>query len=215
MKFKIGGRKAAFHLALPGLLLLSTGACAGPRSAPESLLPEGLGAARWVETTPDVRTLLVAPAPICQVSRPGEEAADLAIGSFFARYHAPTGPVDQLALMVVLEGETAAYILDSGLSLMLEIDGEVYAGEPGLGSNSVSWDPRDNGRATLAIPISRPILSELAEAEVVRGRIGAWATFDFPAPARDRLRDVLLGLPEDFRPTLDAAAVRALKASIS
>jgi hypothetical protein len=212
---KDNGRIAAPSLAFAMALLITLGGCAAGQSDVQAPVPHELGEARWVETTPQVRTLLVSPAPICEVARPGEDAAALAIGSFFARYDAPTGPVDQLALMIVLEGQTAAHILDSGLSLMLEIDGEVFTGQPGLGSNSVSWDPRNQGRATLAIPISPSVLDGLAQAEVVRGRIGAWATFDFPAPSRDRLRDVLRGLPEDFEPTVTGATVRALKASIS
>jgi len=171
--------------------------------------PEGLGEARWVETTPTVRTLLVAPTRLGDVARPGEDAATLAIGSFFARYDSPRGPVDQLALMVVLEGKTAAHILDSGLSLMLEIDGHFFQGQPGLGNNSVSWDPANEGRATLAIPISRELLVALASADVVRGRVGAYATFDFPTAKRSRLGDVLRGLPADYRANPVAASLRA------
>jgi len=193
---------------------LALGGCATTGPLPDVRTADDLGEARWVETTPSVRTLLVAPRRIGPVARPGEDAADLAIGSFFARYDSPAGPLDQLALMVVLEGRTSTHILDSGLSLMLEIDGEFFEGEPGLGNNSVSWNPADEGRATLAIPISPEILRALASAESVRGRIGAYAVFDFPTAERDRLGDVLNGLPQDFRPAPTAGGTRALQALI-
>lgn len=170
--------------------------------------------ARWVETRSDVRTLVVSPNRVGKVARPGEKSAGLAIGSFFARYRSPNGPVDQLALMVVLEGEYATHVLQSGMSLLLEIDGEFFQGEPGLGSNNVHWDPADGGRATLAIPISPELLHSLATAELVRGRIGAYGGFDFPESKRERLGDVLAGIPADFNPSPDPARAQALIASM-
>lgn len=209
------GRNAPAHLAFALVILTDLGGCATSQADIGAPAPGDLGEARWVETTPDVRTLLVTPDRICEVALPGEDAATLAIGSFFARYDSPAGPIDQLAIMVVLEGEPTAGILQSGMSLTLEIDGEMFVGQPGLGSNSVSWDPSNDGKATLAIPISPDVLEALAGAETVRGRVGSWATFDFPTETRDRLQHVLRGLPEDFRPQPQAGSVRALQAIIA
>ncbi len=188
--------------------------CAGMGAATPSPEPHVQTEARWVETRPDVRTLVVSPNRVGEVARPGERSADLAIGSFFARYRSPSGPVDQLALMVVLEGEYARHVLQSGMSLLLEIDGEFYQGEPGLGSNNVHWDPTDGGRATLAIPISPELLHSLATAELVRGRVGAYGGFDFPQSTRQRLGDVLAGIPADFNPSPSASSAKALIASM-
>lgn len=195
------------------VISLALGGCA-TSATPAPQHPDGIGEARWVETRTDVRTLLVSPRRVAEVARPGEDAAELAIGSFFARYESDRGPVDQLALMIVLRGETATRVLASGRSLLLEIDGEFFQGEPGLGNNSVSWDPSDGGRATLAIPISPEVLRALSDAESVRGRIGAYGAFDFPNRTRARLADLLRGLPEDFSATTPDAAVRAIVASM-
>ncbi len=206
---------AAPPLASALVLLTALGGCATTQADIDAPAPGDLGEARWVETTPEVRTLLVTPDRICEVALPGEDAATLAIGSFFARYDSPAGPIDQLAIMLVLEGEPTAGILQSGMNLTLEIDGEMFVGQPGLGSNSVSWDPSNNGRATLAIPISPEVLDTLAGAKTVRGRVGSWATFDFPTETRNRLRDVLQGVPEDFRAQPQAGSVRSLQAIIA
>ena len=195
------------------VISLILGGCA-TSATPASQAPPGLGDAHWIETQPDVRTLMVAPRPVADVARPGEDPAALAIGSFFARYDSPDGPVDQLALMVVLEGESATRVLASGRSLLLEIDGEFFQGEPGLGSNNVHWDPADGGRATLAIPISPEILRALADAELVRGRVGAYGSFDFPDRARTRLGDLLRGLPSDYAATAPTPALRAIPTSM-
>jgi hypothetical protein len=203
----------ATHIGLaatPVILALALSACAGGAPGPASTrpAPDGPGEARWVESTPGTRTLLVSPDRVARVSDPGESSADLAIGAFFARYTSEAGPLDQLALMVVLEGEEATRLLDSGLQLVLQIDGEYFIGEPGLGSNSVHWDPRNGGRATLAIPISPEILAQLCGAERVHGRIGAFASFDFPAAKRARLGDLLPEIPADYQPSVSVALAR-------
>ncbi len=195
------------------VISLILGGCA-TTADPAVPAPEGLGDAHWVETRPDVRTLMVAPRRVADVARPGEDAASLAIGSFFARYQSPEGPVDQLALMVVLEGESASRVLASGRSLLLEIDGEFFQGEPGLGSNNVHWDPADGGRATLAIPISPDVLRTLADADLVRGRVGAYGSFDFPDRTRARLGDLLRGLPADYSGSARGVALRAIPTSM-
>jgi hypothetical protein len=206
MAFEKIGWITGISLALAGC------ATAAPTPAPPA--SDGLGAAHWVETQPSVRTLLVAPRPVGEVARPGEDGARLAIGSFFARYDSPDGPVDQLALMVVLEGASAARVLASGRSLLLEIDGEFFQGDPGLGSENVHWDPADGGRATLAIPVSPEILRALSSAQLVRGRIGAYGSFDFPDRSRAGLSDLLNGLPADYRGSTSAVGVRAVVTSM-
>jgi|GEM_PF-4883059 len=193
---------------------ISLAGCARAWAPPPVQQPTLQSEARWVETRDDVRTLLVSPGRVGEVARPGEQSARLAIGSFFARYRSSAGPLDQLALMVVLEGEYATHVLQSGMSLLLEIDGEFFQGKPGLGSNNVHWDPADGGTATLAIPISPELLHTLATAELVRGRIGAYGGFDFPVSKRRRLGAVLAGIPDDFNPSPMASSVRALTASM-
>lgn len=199
--------------ATPLILTLALAGCATGASDGATGVSDAIGEARWVESTPGTRTLLVPPDRVGAVSRPGEPGADLAIGAFFARYNSDAGPLDQVALMIVLEGEQATRLLDSGLQLLLEIDGEYFVGEPGLGSNSVHWDPRNGGRATLAIPISPETLGHLSDADRVQGRIGAFGAFEFPVGKRARLGDLLEGIPADYQPS--PAAVLQRKAIIS
>jgi hypothetical protein len=156
-----------------------------------------------------VSTLVVHPTPVGTVAKPGYRPADLHIGAFYARFDRPQGPVDQLALMVEVQGRHAAELVQESRQLLLEVDGNLFTGEPGLSENSFRIS-NESGRtrATLAIPVTPEILLLLADAEDVRGRLGLWGSFVFPERCRGRLKQLLHELPPDA--PLDDGAVRAL-----
>lgn len=178
-----------------GALLLS--GCTVRSAVPEAeYRPE---AVRWVEgPTPEVHTLLLSPIRIGDVGGAGHAASELEVGAFFARFEQASGPVDQLALMIEVQGTDAPGLLAKSRQLLLEVDGELFVGEPGSTANSFRVDlVGDDPRATVVIPISPQLLHHLATAEVVRGRLGLWATFTVPASSRRRFRALLEALPED------------------
>lgn len=183
------------QILLTAAALTTLAACA-PVTTPA--VPAPTGEPHWVEgPTPQVRTLLLDPVDIGSVSVPGRERSRLRVGAFFARYQRVDGPVDQLALMLQVTGPDANHVLDGSRALLLDVDGDLFIGEPGTSSNSVRVDRiEDGGRVTLVIPITPDYLALLADAREVRGRVGLWAGFSFPAAARARLQALLEGLPE-------------------
>lgn len=180
--------------ALAGAVLLS--GCAGHSSLPEAVPPSS--DVQWIEgPTPDVRTLLLTPASIGAVEGAGHQPASLEMGAFFARFLGDSGTVEQLALMIEVQGADVPGLLQRSRQLLLEVDGELFVGEPGLSENSFRVDLVDDApRATVVIPVTVDILEHLAEASVVRGRLGLWASFDLPADTRSRFRALLRALPE-------------------
>ena len=162
------------------------------------------GDVRWVEgPTPDVRTLLLRPIHIGAVEGAGHARAEVDVGAFFARYRSDTGPVDQLALMIEVTGAEAPEMLRRSRQLLLEVDGDLFVGEPGVSANSFRVDQDgDAPRATVVIPVGPDVLARLAGAEVVRGRLGIWASFTLPSSCRQRFRDLLKALPEGASSTV-------------
>lgn len=179
--------------------------CAVRSAAPEA--ERWSGSLRWIEGPgPEVRTLLLAPTSVGVVAGAGE-TADLTVGAFFARYERDSGDLDQLALMLEFRGADAPLLLERSRQLLLEVDGELFVGDPGQSSNSFRVDLDGvSPRATVAIPIAPELLDRLAAAEVVRGRLGLWTTFTMPPSCRARFRALLEALPED-------AAAGALRGS--
>lgn len=180
--------------ALAGAVLVS--GCAGQSALPDAVPPSA--AVRWVDgPTPDVRTLLLAPASVGAVEGAGHRPASLEMGAFFARFHGESGIVEQLALMIEVQGADVPGLLQRSRQLLLEVDGELFVGEPGLSENSFRVDlVDDDPRATVVIPVTVDILEHLVEAQVVRGRLGLWASFDLPVATRTRFRELLRALPE-------------------
>lgn len=185
--------------ALTGALLVS--GCAAHSPVPQVVPPSA--AVQWVDgPTPDVRTLLLRPASVGAVEGAGHRPAALDVGAFFARYDRAAGGVDQLALMIEVEGIDVPGLLRRSRELLLEVDGELFVGQPGLTENSFRVDLADDSpRATVVIPVTTEILEQIAEAEVVRGRLGLWASFTLPEGTRARFRELLEALPEGAEST--------------
>ena len=186
-------------VALTGVALVS-----GCAHAPLPEIDRTPEAVRWVEGPgPDVRTLLLRPIHIGAVDGAGHHPADVEVGAFFARFRGDSGPVDQLALMIEVRGVDAEELLRTSRELLLEVDGEFFVGQPGVSENSFRVDLVDDApRATVVIPVAPDILERLAGADVVRGRLGLWASFTVPASCRQRFRELLRALPEGASSTL-------------
>lgn len=177
-----------------------------------SLPPDQL---HWVEgPTPEVRTLLLEPVRVARVGAPGQATAGLHIGAFFSRFDRDRGPLDQLALMVEVRGTDATALLALSRELLLEIDGELFAGEPTSGANSILVEPVPGGgqRAVLVIPVTPADLELLARAVQVRGRLGLWASFSFPPEVRARFEALLTRLPPGA-PIMPAAGIHFYRAA--
>ncbi len=182
-------------LTLTGVALVSGCATYAP-GLPEA--ERSPSAVRWVEgPTPDVRTLLLSPIHVGVVDGAGHRPAQLDVGAFFARFQSAGGPMDQLALMIEVQGQDVPGLLRTSRQLILEVDGELFAGEPGISDNSFRVDlVDDEPRATVVIPVGPELLARLADAEIVRGRLGLWAAFTLPPDCRARFRELLQALPE-------------------
>ncbi|MEQ9569674.1 MAG: hypothetical protein RLN75_05745 [Longimicrobiales bacterium] len=182
-------------VALIGATLGSGCATTAPR-IPEA--DRSAGAVRGVDgPTPHVRTQLQSPIHVGAVDGAGHRPARLDVGAFFARFERSAGPMDQLALMIEVKGGDVPALLRSSRQLLLEVDGELFVGEPGISANSFRVDlVGDEPRATVVIPVAPELLARLADAEVVRGRLGLWAAFTLPPRCRTRFRDLLRALPE-------------------
>lgn len=194
-------------VALAGALLVS--GCAF-HSVPEGPYPGDAPAVQRVESGNErVSTLLVSPTPVGTVEKPGYAPAKLRIGAFYARFDGQDGPMDQLALIVEVQGRHAPELLEESRELLLQVDGALFTGEPGVTENSFRIsDDAGRPRATLAIPITPEILLLLADAHEVRGRLGLWGSFTFPVRCRGHLKQLLAELPADAPLTLNG--VRAL-----
>lgn len=187
-------------------ILTACGVPNGPGSIqPESQMAEPL----WIDgPTEEVRTLLLPPATVGRVDGPGIPDADLSIGAFYARYDSNLGPVDQLALLVQLEGDDPDELLRLQAALTLDIDGVLFLGAPGVTDNSLARTPTEDGhRIQMAIPVTVDDLRALVRAEEVRGRVGLWASFTYSDHCRGRLERLLQQLPE--------AAIQARPASVT
>lgn len=188
-------------VALTGGILVSGCAAQAPLIPEADRSPE---AVRWVEgPTPEVRTLLLDPIHVGAVDGAGHGPARLDVGAFFARFERDTGSVDQLALMIEVRGDDVPALLRASRQLLLEVDGELYVGEPGVSDNSFRVDVVDaEPRATVVIPVSPDLLERLAAAEMVRGRLGLWASFTLPPRCRTRFQALLRALPEGAADTM-------------
>lgn len=175
------------------------GACAPMMSGSPRTMGESEPVVQRVSGLPDrVSSLLVRPIRVGVLETPGFAPAQLEIGAFYARYDRPEGTIDELALMVSVSGPDAAELLAASRELLLQVDGELFAGTPGVSENSFRIEGEGVAtRAMLAIPVSPDVLSRLANAHDVRGRLGLWGSFSFPDKSRARLAALLRELPAD------------------
>jgi hypothetical protein len=176
--------------------LLATAGCSTHSGSGHGALAPS-GHVRELQGLPDrVSTLMVDPMRIGRISVPGQPSVQVSIGAFYARFDAPDGVVDELALMVQLHGAAAESLVETSRELLLDIDGMLYTGTPGSSENSFRVDRSEtDSRAMMAIPISPDVLLQLAQAKQVRGRVGLWGSFAFPDSFRSRFAALVQRLP--------------------
>jgi hypothetical protein len=121
---------------------------------------------------------------------------DVSVGAFFARWAPGGDPVDQLALLVVMEGRDAETLTQLADRLLLEIDGTRYVGAPGTSENSLRMERTAAGlRVTMAVPVGLTELTRLIEARDVMAQLGPWGVFGLPRTERLRFRSLVEKLP--------------------
>jgi hypothetical protein len=169
--------------------------------------------AHWIEQPDDVRVLLVPPRPTTRLEAPGLPTVDVAVGAFFARWSPGGDPVDQLALLVVMDGWDAEILTQLADRLLLEIDGTRYVGAPGSSENSLRMERTPAGlRVTMAVPVGLPELTRLIEARDVMAQLGPWGVFGLSRDQRMRFRSLVEKLPAGAPLTLRRTGQLALAA---
>jgi hypothetical protein len=144
----------------------------------------------------DMRVLMVPASHAVRLEAPGLEAVDVALGAFFARWTPRDGPVDQLAFLVILEGDDPATVVQLSDRLLLQMDGARFIGAPGESANSWRMEETERGgRITMAIPVSLEALNRLIYAEEVSAQLGDWGAFSLPRSQRTRFRSLVEKLP--------------------
>jgi hypothetical protein len=152
--------------------------------------------AHWIQQPDDVRVLLVPARPTTRLEAPGLPAVDVSVGAFFARWTPGGDPVDQLALLVVMEGRDAETLTQLADRLLLEIDGTRYVGAPGSSENSLRMERTTTGlRVTMAVPVGLTELTRLIEARDVMAQLGPWGVFGLSRTERLRFRSLVEKLP--------------------
>lgn len=176
-------------IAAAGTLLAS--ACVPSGIArPDPASPEGVEARRVQGPAPGVRTLLVQPTHAGRVDIPESHAeVEVSVGAFFSRWETEEARLDQLALLIQLEGEYSEELVRLGHEFLLQVDEALCVGEPGNNGNRFHMKevPADR-QLSAAIPIGVPALEDLvvprAQAGGPRRRIEPARphSFSFPDP---------------------------------
>ena len=178
------GRAAAL-----GLVFLIAGCLPQPGDT-------GPGEAHWIQQPDDVRVLLVPAHRTTRLEGPGLPAVDVSLGAFFARWTPGGPPVDQLAILVVMEGRDPDTLAELAEQLLLDIDGTRYVGAPGSTENSLRMERTPSGlRVTMAVPVGLTELTRLIEADEVQAQLGPWGVFGLPRHERLRFRSLVEKLP--------------------
>lgn len=180
---------------LGGAVLL-VGACA-PGAVPGPAAPSPSPEVQWVQgPSPDVRSLVLPPAPVALLDEPEGDEMVLAVGAFLAETRAGGSARHNLALLLQLDGENPALALDLTRGLVVEMDGAVYVGDPGASGESFHVQASPLGRqVSVAVPVAVEDLEKLITARNVRLRLGGSDPFPFAPAARDRLRALVERLP--------------------
>lgn len=170
---------------------------------------------RVSERTPTAHTVTLLPQPLDRRAGGGGALdARLYVGGMAAFTDGPAaygyGP-NRLALVILAVSDSVRPMLADFRQLLLEIDGELYQTSPMPDPRLYSFGPTDLGHTeTVVVPIDRELLTLIARAHSVRGRVGHWLAFDVPPDALDRLRELAYALPESFPSGRRAVALSPL-----
>lgn len=185
-------KRAAAWIA--GAALLMGGCAPGPAKAPPAT-PASL--VQWLPgPTPDVRSLVLPPAPVGVLDADDAETMALAVGAFLSEMRTDRGPRHHLALLLQLEGEDPVLSIDLTRGVVVEMDGAVYVGDPGASGDGLHVHASPRGRVlSVAVPVAVEDLERIIEAETVRVRLGGGEAVSLAPAARDRLRQLVERLP--------------------
>lgn len=105
---------------------------------------------------------------------------------------------ERLALVFQAARDSAGSpVLHRYRRLLLEIDGSLFRSSSLVDARLYRYAFTELGYTeTVLVPIDRPTLERLTEAEVVRGRVGDWISFELSPEDIDELRGFLNALPE-------------------
>ncbi|MDT8341760.1 MAG: hypothetical protein RQ751_09635 [Longimicrobiales bacterium] len=191
--------RAFLAAILPAATALLGGCAAGVRP-PIATVPGPDPSAEdvsWVAgPTPEVRSLVLRPAPVGTLRRGDTGPLPLSVGAFLAEMQTDSGSLHHLALLLQLDGDDPSAALDLGRGVLLEIDGAVYVGDAGTqdGGRHIHNGPRGR-RLSLSVPIAEADLRLLIQADEVRIRLGGSEALTLPVRDRDRLRLLVERLP--------------------
>ena len=150
-----------------------------PATRSVTLLPQQLEAVASFGETPEVRLYV------------GGMASFRGVGG--------VSPVNRLALVILAASDSINPVLHESRQLLLDIDGEYYRTHKMSDPRLYTFGPTGLGYTeTVIVPIDRHLLTLLASAGSVRGRVGHWLAFDLPPEVLARLGDLLMALPDDF-----------------
>ena len=108
-------------------------------------------------------------------------------------------PFNRVALVILAASDSIQPVLHESRQLLLDIDGEFFLTHPMPDPHLYTFRPTRLGYTeTVIVPIDRKLLTLMAQAERVRGRVGHWLAFDLQPEVIARLNDLLTALPSDF-----------------
>jgi len=121
----------------------------------------------------------------------------LAMGALYVSR--PDGPESfhTLALVLTTVNPEDDPLLEDDQQLLLDIDGTRLESSPGPRGHTYRTESTAPGlEETVMVPLSPEQMRALADARVVRGRLGPWFSFVLPTPHRRALRALLDELPD-------------------
>ena len=103
------------------------------------------------------------------------------------------------ALVILAARDQIDPVLRENRQLLLDIDGEMFRTLPVRDPRMYSFGRTGYGYTeTLIVPIDLALLTRLAQARSVRGRVGHWLAFEMSPEMLSRLDDLRSALPSDF-----------------
>lgn len=180
-------------VAAGAAVLLS--ACA-PVAAVPGASPAPAPEVAWVAgPTPEVRSLVLQPAPVGALTAYAAHPMALSVGAYMAEFRTDAGLRHHLALLLQLDGDDPAVSLDLSRGLLVEVDGEVYVGETGGEGGYHVQGTAAGRRLSVSVPVAVEDLQRLIRAHEVRIRLGGSQALPLSPADRDRLRLLLERLP--------------------
>ena len=184
-----------FAFLIPSVLLsgcLSSDALAGGPSAPHPT--------QFREYSHDGRRFVsLEPVDVGQIPTL-QGHVSLCVGALYVGTTEGPGGEHTLALVLRSHNTDGDAILTGGSDLLLEVDGTYVASSPQPGGHVYEVERDEHGvTETVMVPLDPAMMAQLADADVVRGRLGPWFSFVLPRTHRAALTGILARIPSDVR----------------